>query len=252
MFLAKDEFGIKAYTGAKGERKDNNTIISQLGVGAITFDEEPEEEETPEIPQYKYRTNTVVYTSLTTGLGMSNVIDGDGRDGYNVNPVKVNFTLSDSSDGATIISQKSDAYTSSDTVYVKWKTPEVPKQMTVIANVSYTETEYNEVTGKPFKVNKVEKIEIPVEIEEILENPPPNPVADDRNDSWRMPRNIPKIADDKIKNEWKEYEIRADSYVESIDEDGKSKVRYVTLTTEKTYRVEFKGNNKLYNNVWQQ
>lgn len=250
MFLAKDEFGLKKFQGSTKAQQSSDTIIKQLGVGAVTFKEQPEEPPEMIIPQYKYRTNTVVYTSITTGLGMGNVISGNGRDGYSVNPVRVNFTLSDTSDGAKIISQKSDAYTSNDTIYVKWRTPEVPKQMFVIANISYVEIEYNEVTGEPIRKNKVEKIEIPIEIEEIIQNPPPNPVADDKNPNWKMPSNIPKISDDKISNSWKEYEVRADSYVVSVDEDGKADIRNVTLTTEKTYTVKFKGSNNLYNDIY--
>lgn len=249
MFLAKDEFGLKKFQGSTKAKQNSDTIIKQLGIGAVTFKETPETPPVDIIPQYKYRTNTVVYTSLKTSLGMSNVIGGNGRDGYTVSPVKINFSLSDNLDNAKIISQKSSAYTSDDTIYVKWKTPEVPKKMTVIANVSYVDIEYND-RGEAIRKNKVEKIEIPIEIEEIKENTPPNPGPDDRNPNWMMPNKIPKIADDKTKNEWKEYEIRADSYVDGFDKNGNPKIRYVTLTTEKTYSVKFGSYDDLYNNVY--
>ncbi len=255
MYLEKDDLGYKAWEGSSNERVSNEQIISRLGLGIVKFqeDEEEKEEETI-IPQYTYRTNTVVYTSLTTSLGMSyvqqkgNYSSGDSY--ADLNPVKVTFSLSDSSDGASIISQKSTAYKSDDLVYVKWQTPSEAKTMKVIATISYpapqtdSNGDYVYSNGKLKIVYKTETVEIPIEVVEIEENTPPNPTADDTNSSFKMPSSIPTIANDVVSNSWTEYEMEVDSY------DTKYSTKYVFLTTKKVYSVSFADGSDLYNNVY--
>ncbi len=70
-------------------------------------------------------------------------------------------------------------------VWVKWTTPSEQQEMVI--NVSSNNTTISQRT-------------INVNIVDLDENPPPNPVADDRNDSFEL-SNIPS-REEKTKLEW--------------------------------------------------
>ena len=243
MFLEKEDFGIYPFdTDYAYKRQTNETIISKLGIGILSA--KPKEEENDEIivPEYKYRVNTEVYTSLSS-IYASDVLTGTSSKGYKVNPTQVTFSLSDSSDGAKIISTKGTAYKNDDTVYIRWKTPSVAKNMKVIAKIRYYGT-VNEKTGALGYLT--ETVEIPIAIESFEENTPPNPVADDRNDSFRFTTPSNSLQKSNDTTTWKEYGLEigmkfvydADGFVKNILE--------VPLWTEKTHTATFEVGMRVY------
>ena len=181
MFLEEDEFGIKKWTRGKApSRQKNETIIAQLGVGAITFT--PEEEKPDPEYNYTYRTDTDVYTSVEVS-GATPIITyyiGGGKD---TPPTKVeyeNYTTVDFHIGDEIYQSKPFIYPSSGLGYIRWHTPKEPQEIPSKAIVHYKELAYTEGEKPSPYLKDVEKeIELNISIVEIKEKTPPNPDADD-------------------------------------------------------------------------
>lgn len=157
MFLEKDDLGYTAWTGSRDSYMTDSDIIQYLGVGIVSF-KEPEEEVEVTSSDYKYRVDTDVYTSIT-------VTGGEHTPG---NPVTVRFYI------------KNKVYTVGNIVYpkggsqlvwCKWHTPNT--EQTVKIKVT--------VTGGA----EASKAELTAKIVDLNKNPPPDPTADDRNDSFR-------------------------------------------------------------------
>lgn len=156
MFLEKDDLGYYAWTGSKSSYVSNSDIINNLGVGIVSF-KEPEDEVEVTSSDYEYRVDTDVYTSVTV-TGGEHTPD---------NPVTVRFYI------------KNKVYTVSNIVYpsggsqlvwCKWHTPNT--EQTVDIKVT--------VTGGA----SVGKTDLVANIVDLNKNPPPDPTADDRNDSF--------------------------------------------------------------------
>ena len=208
MFLERDEFGIQAYKGSEVSKQSNDTIIAQLGVGAVTFKEEEEEEKPPTV-NYTYRTDTEVITAIEiSGIDCTLKLPDDEKEG--LYPITVNFDIKGKNypaDNGEIVMPSG----SSTLAYVKWKTPEKPQEMIIKATVNYKVIDYRENgNGESIAYIKPEKeeINIGVKIEEIEENEPPNPDADDRNDYFinNYKEDDIKKYPENLKNEWKSYE----------------------------------------------
>ena len=157
MFLEKDDLGYTAWTGSKNSYMTDSDIIQYLGVGIVSF-KEPEEEVEVAASDYEYRVDTDVYTSITV-TGGEHTPD---------NPVTVRFYI------------KNKVYTvgnivypkgASQLVWCKWHTPNTEQTV----NVKVT------VTGGA----SASKTNITANIVDLNKNPPPDPTADDRNDSFR-------------------------------------------------------------------
>lgn len=157
MFLEKDDLGYTAWTGSKNSYMTDSDIIQYLGVGIVSF-KEPEEEVEVAASDYEYRVDTDVYTSITV-TGGEHTPD---------NPVTVRFYI------------KNKVYTvgnivypkgASQLVWCKWHTPNTEQTV----NIKVT------VTGGA----SASKTNITANIVELNKNPPPDPTADDRNDSFR-------------------------------------------------------------------
>ncbi len=157
MFLEKDDLGYTAWTGSKNSYMTDSDIIQYLGVGIVSF-KEPEEEVEVEAADYEYRVDTDVYTSITV----------TGGEHSPDNPVTVRFYI------------KNKVYTvgnivypkgASQLVWCKWHTPNT--EQTVKIKVT--------VTGGA----SASKTNITANIVDLNKNPPPDPTADDRNDSFR-------------------------------------------------------------------
>ncbi len=156
MFLEVGDLGYPAWGGSTSKPASNADIKSSLGLGIIRFTEIPEP---PAIStyDYEYRVNTEVITSVMISGGQS---DPD-------NPTSVSFEI----EGRTyhvgnVYYPRGD----SQLAWVKWTTPDTEQDM--IINVS--------VHGS----GSTAKSTINVKIVDLDKNPPPNPVADDRNDSF--------------------------------------------------------------------
>lgn len=157
IFLETSDLGFPAWSGSRTERVSNESIIEALGLGIVRFNEEV----TPEVEtvDYEYRVNTDVITAVSVRGGQS---DPD-------HPVNVTFQI----DGASYTVEN--VYYPKDheqLVWVRWHTPPTPQ----IINISVTASG----TGSPAKSTLVAKI---VDLDGY---DPPNPTADDRNDSYAV------------------------------------------------------------------
>lgn len=157
MFLEVGDLGYPAWGGSKSSAASNADIKSSLGLGIVRFTEKPEE---PQIDayDYEYRVNTNVITAVRISGGQS---DPD-------RPTRVSFNI-----GGQTYSVGNVYYPEGDSqlAWVKWKTPDTEQNMTIQVTVSGS--------------GSTAKTTLNVKILDLDKNPPPNPVADDRNDSFR-------------------------------------------------------------------
>jgi hypothetical protein len=158
MFLETPDLGYPAWSGSVTTAASNADIISSLGLGIVRFSEA----EPPQVinHDYTYRVNTEVITSVTVSGSQS---DPD-------HPVTVRFNI-----GGRTYTVGNVYYPDGDSqlVWVCWTTPSTPQTMTI--NVS--------VIGS----GRASQGTITANIVDLSGNDPPNPVADDRNDSYSRP-----------------------------------------------------------------
>ena len=167
MFLETADLGYPAWTGSRTTAATDAEIKSALGLGVVRFSEMPPEPPAVETYDYVYRVNTEVITAVTVGGGQS---DPD-------KPVSVTFTI-----GGRSYHVGNVYYPSGDSqlAWVRWTTPSTPQTMTIHVSVSGNGHAQGTITANIVDLDK---------------NPPPDPQADDRNDSFRMvssPRETPK------------------------------------------------------------
>lgn len=156
MFLEVSDLGYPAWSGSKTTAASNADIKSSLGLGIVRFTEKPE---SPVVSayDYEYRTDTEVITAVRVSGGQS---DPD-------HSTRVSFNI-----GGRTYNVGNVYYPSGDSqlAWVKWTTPSTEQDMVIHVSVS----------GPGSTV----KTSINVKIVDLNKNPPPNPVADDRNDSF--------------------------------------------------------------------
>ena len=162
MFLETPDMGYPAWSGSTTKGASNADIISSLGLGIVRFTEKTTPPEPGEY-DYEYRVDTDVITSVDVSGGQS---DPD-------HPVSVRFQI------------QSKTYTVSNVYYpdgdsqlvwVKWHTPAEPCVITISVSVSGGGSAQSVITCN---------------VVDLDGNDPPNPLADDRNDSFR-PASIPE------------------------------------------------------------
>ncbi|MBO6229409.1 MAG: hypothetical protein J6O50_02500 [Ruminiclostridium sp.] len=156
MFLEDDDLGYTAWSGSTTSRATDSDIINYLGVGIVSF-KEPEEEVEVDTSDYEYRVDTDVYTSVTVSGG-KHTPD---------NPVTVIFEIKNTSYTVNNIVYPDGA---SQLVWVKWHTPTTPQKITIKVTV---------IGGA-----ETSKGTIIANIVDLDENPPPDPKATDRNDTF--------------------------------------------------------------------
>lgn len=158
MFLEVADLGYPAWSKSRSEAASNADIKAALGLGIVRFKDAPAE--TPEISayDYEYRVNTEVITAITVSGGQS---DPD-------TPVSATFYVNGKSYRVSNI-----YYPDGDSqlAWIRWTTPSAPQQMTITVTVSGG--------------GNSSKATINANIVDLDKNPPPNPVADDRNDSFQ-------------------------------------------------------------------
>ena len=172
MYLEYSDLGFAAYSGPTNKTCSNDTIIAYLGMGIVRFEEQPPEQPEPTDYDYEYRVNTEVITAVDVSGGQS---DPD-------NPARVTFTI----DGRdyhvdNVYYPEGD----SQLAWVRWTTPDTPQDMVITVRVSGPGNAHGTINCK---------------IVDLDQNPPPNPVADDRNDSF-TPSSIPS-REQKTSNYW--------------------------------------------------
>jgi len=159
MFLEVADLGYPAWNGSTTTPATNANIKSSLGLGIVRYKDEPTEAPVVNANDYEYRVNTDVITAVTVSGGQS---DPD-------HPTRVSFSIE-----GTTYNVGNVFYPSGDSqlAWVKWRTPSEPKNMTIQVTVSGP--------------GNTSKSTIRVKIIDLDKNPPPNPVADDRNDEFRF------------------------------------------------------------------
>lgn len=157
MFLEVSDLGYPAWGGSKTSAASNADIKSSLGLGIVRFTEKPED---PQIDayDYEYRVNTEVITAVRVSGGQS---DPD-------NPTRVSFNI-----GGVTYNVGNVYYPDGDSqlAWIKWKTPATEQTMTIHVTVAGP--------------GSTAKTTINCKIIDLDKNPPPNPVADDRSDSFQ-------------------------------------------------------------------
>ena len=157
IFLEEADLGYPAWSGSTNSKVSNDQIISSLGIGVVRFNGELEPPNVNEF-DYEYRVDTDVISSVEVSGGQS---DPD-------NPVTVRFVIQ----GRTYtVSNVYYPGGDSQLVWVKWHTPSEPCVITIAVSVSGGGTAQNTITCN---------------IVDLDGNDPPNPVADDRNDRFRL------------------------------------------------------------------
>lgn len=155
MFLETSDLGFPAWGGSRTQKVSDEDIISSLGLGIVRFNEII----TPEViaADYEYRVDTDVVTAVTVSGGQS---DPD-------HPVSVTFSILGRSYTVRNVYYPEGGQ---QLVWVKWHTPSTEQHVIISVSVSGV--------GSPSKGT------ITANIVDLDKNPPPNPVADDRNDSY--------------------------------------------------------------------
>ena len=168
MFLETPDLGYPAWGGSTTKAASDTDIISSLGLGIVRFSEaEPPAVSTT---NYEYRVNTEVITSVTVRGGQS---DPD-------NPVTVRFTI-----GGQTYTVGGVYYPDGDSqlAWVRWTTPSTPQTMTIRVSVSGG--------------GSASEGTITAKIADLSGHDPPDPVADDRNNSYTaspVPNNTQKTS----------------------------------------------------------
>ena len=157
MFLERPELGFPAYSGDTSGRQSNDTILAYLGMGIVSYTELPPDDPDPGQADVEYRINTEVITAVT--LNASREINPD-------NPARVTFTiLGRTYTMSNIVIPEGE----SQVVWCKWTTPATEQTITITVSTNKGYLSENVITAKIVDLNK---------------NPPPDPKADDRNDSF--------------------------------------------------------------------
>ncbi len=172
MFLEVSDLGYPAWNGSTTKAASNADIKSSLGLGVVRFTEQTE----PPVVStydYEYRVNTEVITSVMVGGGQSDPH----------NPTRVSFNI-----GGTTYNVSNVYYPEGDSqlAWVKWTTPDTEQNMNIDVSVK--------------GLGGTDKTTIHCRIVDLDKNPPPNPVADDRNENFSLSP-IP-LREEKTRAEW--------------------------------------------------
>lgn len=204
MFLEKSDFGITPYKGDKTKPTRNNMLIkAQLGIAVVSFKDKPDEKPNISGFDYVYRTNTDVITSASISGGQSD--QNQSAD--------VSFEILGKTYNVGNVFYPSGG---NQLAWVKWKTPKKPQEIeikvTVIKNHLPPKVDVCKPPLVPPKApdpSVTEQI-LKVKVVELKENTPPNPVADDRFDSFSYKEamdNIPKNPEE-LRKTWQIWEAQ--------------------------------------------
>lgn len=174
MFLETSDLGYPAWSGSKTEKANDEDIIRALGLGIVRFNEVI----TPEVIEadYEYRVDTDVITAVTVSGGQS---DPD-------NSVTVTFSILGRSYKVENVYYPEDGQ---QLVWVKWHTPSTEQHITISVTASGGSASVSRGT-------------ITANIVDLDDNPPPNPVADDRNDGYRKENAVMPVNPEKTQAAW--------------------------------------------------
>jgi hypothetical protein len=156
LFLERSDLGYPAWTGSTTSPVSNSTIISYLGLGVVKFTESGMEAGAADY-NFTYRTDTDVITSI--GFDTDREYNPD-------NPLNAKFTVNGSTyTVSNIVIPEGE----SQLIWFKWRTPSTPQTCTIYVNIG---GQIRTVTANIVKIE---------------ENEPPDPKANDRNDTFTYP-----------------------------------------------------------------
>ena len=164
MFLERPDLGYAAWNGTTTQKVSNDTIINYLGLGVVKYTEDEiytgEDIGTPfgsGVLTYEYRTDTDVITAIS--------VNADRE--YNPdNPLTARFIVGTQNYIVKNIVIPEDE---SQLVWIKWHTPSTPQNITIRVSVG----------------GKIKNII--AKVEELVESEPPDPKANERNDTFSLP-----------------------------------------------------------------
>lgn len=158
LFLEYPDLGYPAWSGSTTEKVTDTQILSSLGIGIVSYRDVPPE--MLEAPDYVYRVDTDVITSIT--LTTVSEINPD-------NPATATFSINGGTYTVTDIVIPAN---SSQLVWVKWHTPSAPATIPIKVTV----------TGA-----HAVKTEFLAQVVSLDENPPPDPLATDTRPGYTLP-----------------------------------------------------------------
>ena len=157
LFLEKADLGFSAYTGSRTTARTTDEMVQTLGIGIISYKGAPP---TEAVYDAVYRIDTDVITSTT--LSTTDEINNDAR-------ATVTFSMGGRNYQMTgVVLPKN----GSQLVWVKWHTPSEPGEITISIS-----TNKGRLATTTVRANVVD----------LNENPPPDPMADDRYDGYIRP-----------------------------------------------------------------
>ena len=197
MFLECDDLGFKAYTGPKGSARTTNEMISILGIGIVSYAAQPEEN--PPVTEMEYDQEYRVDTDVITAVSLYS-----DREINNRSKATVTFRIKGRTYQMTDIVMPEGG---SQLVWVKWHTPSTPQDIKITISSNKGTLSTTQMT---------------VRVVDLNENPPPDPQANDRNDSYRLPivpnkRDVTELAWGEWDCWWQEHWVYHDG---SEDESG--------------------------------
>lgn len=160
IFLERSDLGVSAWTGSKTKAAGNDDVIAYLGIGVVSYNEQPPDEGELNAPDYEYRVNTDVISSIHLYAGSDITPD---------RPASVTFTIGGNRYTVNNIVVPGG---SSQVVWVKWHTPSTPQTMTIQVSASGGSVGQTTFTAK---------------IVDLNQNIPPDPTADDKNPGFSIP-----------------------------------------------------------------
>ncbi len=158
LFLEVSDLGYPAWTGSSTTIVSDNDILSALGIGIISYRDVPAEDF--QAPDYTYRVDTDVITSITLTTGTEVNPDNPASVTFHINGA--DYTINN------IVIPKN----SSQLVWVKWHTPSEPVSVPISVSVHGAHTA---------------KTDFMARIISLEENPPPDPLATDTYPHYSIP-----------------------------------------------------------------
>lgn len=160
IFLEYSDLGFGAWTGSTTTPASNANIISYLGLGIVKYRESPDDGGDIDAPDYKYRVDTDVISSITLRAGSRITPDRPASVTFHINGLTYTVNNIVIPAGETQM------------VWAKWRTPSTPQTITIRASVSGAYTAQDTFTAR---------------IVDLSENTPPDPKASDTNPSYTVP-----------------------------------------------------------------
>lgn len=157
MFLERPDLGFPAYSGTTSGKQSNDTILAYLGIGTVTYTEVPEEPK-PSMYDVEYRINTEVITAVTIHANKEINPDSPATVAFNIMGRRYTMSNIVIPDGESQV------------VWCKWTTPATEQSVTITVSTNKGILSDNQINAKVVDLGK---------------NPPPDPKATDRNDSFR-------------------------------------------------------------------